>query len=715
MEQLGNDFAPSLMNRLIPSTLCAKCTEFFSSPLGSLPSDGELKFFHSTASFEIRKSSWRGCAFCAHIDHHLSLSTVPDCKVKFSVGSIDWIIPDRLVWRVSAEAMKDDVEYYFIPLECTVVKLSQRLCYALKLQSEANTLYAVTTYALEFSTQDAKTGKHGIGPSTDSTTSRNLVKKWHRDCLRGHSECISGQPKQSWVPTRLVRYDGNSDTICIVNKKTRDSKIHYVALSHCWGKGNFLTLTAENSQELAEGIPMSCLPKTFRDAISVCRWLKYQYLWIDSLCIQQDSREDWLAEAHSMTDVYSNAALTIFAAHAADATEGLFINRDPKTLMPPLVRCSWNPSEPQKLFTLNDMRMRARNIDCCPLTRRAWTVQERFLSPRSLYFGEHQISYVCGKMHVCEAFPAGKMPLQVGEPAVRFCHKDVESRKMWESVVREYSAASLTKDTDRPIALSGVANKLQDLLKDNYVAGLWRSNIIHELLWHNEGSSGDLYRPIPCVAPTWSWMSVNGTGVRTNAIPCSSGSTPLLGRLKSTFGLDEPNKCKHHIEVLYVAVDSVDPNFPTGDIVPGSGIMQIRGQLKAAMWSLANMYSVCDWRRYQVNFDGEVGGHEKISSLTHPDTMDLAMLDKEISLLPVVTSYEDKMTQCLILTPIAKEAGLYERLGHVMLMKEDWMNPLLFKERSRVGLEEGQTLSGVEDGSGQSDWKDIPTVDIIII
>lgn len=37
---------------------------------------------------------------------------------------------------------------------------------------------------------------------------------------------------------------------------------------------------------------MSTLPKTIQDAISVTRRLVFDYLWVDALCIIQDSKED---------------------------------------------------------------------------------------------------------------------------------------------------------------------------------------------------------------------------------------------------------------------------------------------------------------------------------------------------------------------------------------------------------------------------------------
>jgi hypothetical protein len=51
------------------------------------------------------------------------------------------------------------------------------------------------------------------------------------------------------------------------------------------------------------GIPFSHFPKTFQHAILICRGLGVNHLWIDSLCVIQDSEEDWALQSARMTDV----------------------------------------------------------------------------------------------------------------------------------------------------------------------------------------------------------------------------------------------------------------------------------------------------------------------------------------------------------------------------------------------------------------------------
>jgi hypothetical protein len=82
------------------------------------------------------------------------------------------------------------------------------------------------------------------------------------------------------------------------------------------------------------GFPISILPQTFKDAISVVRRFGARYLWIDSLCILQDSIEDWRREAVLMKDVYKNSLCNIAATGASNTEEGLFVDRDLSLIHP---------------------------------------------------------------------------------------------------------------------------------------------------------------------------------------------------------------------------------------------------------------------------------------------------------------------------------------------------------------------------------------------
>ncbi|KAF1830317.1 heterokaryon incompatibility, partial [Decorospora gaudefroyi] len=80
----------------------------------------------------------------------------------------------------------------------------------------------------------------------------------------------------------------------------------YATLSHCWGNAKALRLTAASFRDLSTGVAISELAKIFQDAIFTARSLGIGLLWIDSLCILQDSEEDWQGESAVMSEIYRN-------------------------------------------------------------------------------------------------------------------------------------------------------------------------------------------------------------------------------------------------------------------------------------------------------------------------------------------------------------------------------------------------------------------------
>lgn len=71
------------------------------------------------------------------------------------------------------------------------------------------------------------------------------------------------------------------------------------------------------------------LPRTFQDAVSFRRALGIHYLWIDALCIIQDSKDDWLIESAFMGKVYSCCFLNIAATASVTPISGFFRTRNP--------------------------------------------------------------------------------------------------------------------------------------------------------------------------------------------------------------------------------------------------------------------------------------------------------------------------------------------------------------------------------------------------
>ena len=129
------------------------------------------------------------------------------------------------------------------------------------------------------------------------------------------------------------------------------------------------------------------LPRTFKDAILVARRLSVRYLWIDRLCILQDSKMDWERESLAMRHVYANSLCNIAASASTNPEGGLFRSRDPEHIRPGFVRAAFATSE-YKFYHIVDKNYSDRQVFAGPLQRRGWVFQERILAPRTVHFTE---------------------------------------------------------------------------------------------------------------------------------------------------------------------------------------------------------------------------------------------------------------------------------------------------------------------------------------
>ena len=148
-------------------------------------------------------------------------------------------------------------------------------------------------------------------------------------CINKHSRCSTGT--SGWLPTRLLDLnESTSGIIRLVETKGIGVIENYMTLSYCWGKAEIYKLTSETAYHLPRGLKISLLPRTFQRTIHVARILGTKYLWIDSLCILQNSNEDWERESAQMGKVYSNGLLNIAATSSTDGEGGLFSERPSK-------------------------------------------------------------------------------------------------------------------------------------------------------------------------------------------------------------------------------------------------------------------------------------------------------------------------------------------------------------------------------------------------
>jgi hypothetical protein len=115
------------------------------------------------------------------------------------------------------------------------------------------------------------------------------ARKWLADCSANHPDCeTNSQPP---LPTRVIDVS-ESDDVLKLHQSGPEDKGAYAALSYCWGSEQPEQTTTANLNRYLAGFRCSDLAQSLQDAISITRQLGIQYLWVDSMCIVQDDKDD---------------------------------------------------------------------------------------------------------------------------------------------------------------------------------------------------------------------------------------------------------------------------------------------------------------------------------------------------------------------------------------------------------------------------------------
>lgn len=247
-------------------------------------------------------------------------------------------------------------------------------------------------------------------PEVGGTTHLEIIRYWLRDCDQNHhckpSAFTNGttethmplmKPRATPLPTRLVDVGVEGDSKVFLWVTQAHHVGEWVALSHRWGVRNFKT-TNENLEDHIAGIKISCLPATFKDAVTVTRALGKRFLWIDSLCIVQGPGGDFQSEAKRMADVYSGAYCIIAASCADNHYDGFLKPRTARkhVTMPPEKE---GQSAYQVCETIDSFKQHVLDGALC---LRGWVLQEHALARRTLFFTEHQTYFECKAGVRCE-------------------------------------------------------------------------------------------------------------------------------------------------------------------------------------------------------------------------------------------------------------------------------------------------------------------------
>lgn len=263
---------------------------------------------------------------------------------------------------------------------------------------------------------------------------------------------------------------------------------------------------------MTRDIPWASIPRTFQDAIDITRKLGLKYIWIDSLCIVQDDREDWRRESVQMAAIYGKSYLNIAATDTWDSHQGFFSSsmllRDfPRFSVP---KHAGIYVRKQPFQTHNDFGSNYRVSSLSPvLLKRAWVLQERLLSPRVVYYGDQELKWECYSVTDCQCGGMVTVFNFKHDHHASVVQGETSLSFQWMRIAEQYSRMELTYDSDRAVALSGIAAQAAATGKGGrYLAGLWEKDLAHQICWEVDNSPR---KPKEYLAPSWSWLSIFGT------------------------------------------------------------------------------------------------------------------------------------------------------------------------------------------------------------
>lgn len=278
---------------------------------------------------------------------------------------------------------------------------------------------------------------------------------------------------------------------------------------------------SHNLDDHKQGISWEDLPKTFQDVVRLARGLHVPYVWIDALCIIQDSADDWQRESALMARIYGDAHLVVIAANARSVDIGFLHKR---------TRHLWeiidlhNSVSTQSVLRLREALDHQEDLDPVgglPVSSRGWCFQERLMGKRRIIYQDCEFVWECRHGYQCEcssedlgytSVPGYRdrnymLPMDYTPSSTdrRMFKSDAHAYDFWRTAVQDFTAREITFATDRFLAISAIANVVQGYTGDEYLAGLWRRDLLHELMWTVHPSTQARQSDEAYVAPSWSW------------------------------------------------------------------------------------------------------------------------------------------------------------------------------------------------------------------
>jgi hypothetical protein len=358
-----------------------------------------------------------------------------------------------------------------------------------------------------------------IGSDIDTV---QLMRTWLNLCEEYHGPIWGCHAGDRFEHMRSRPYFGVVDVVEMkLTSLPRGSR--YVALSYTWPDSSHSTrFTTKKGHITSLQIPnglqryIDIFPRAIRDSFDLLRRLGERYLWVDSICIVQDSKDALELNLKMMDQIYGNAYFTICAADDPDATAGL-VALHPKN--PEKRHASQFIEEYAPGVRLMVSQLTESYIWKSKWNTRAWTFQERLLSSRCVIFSRGQVFFQCRRAAMSEDIwsespNAGWSIGLAKSPQQLLSILPVRPVQVYGRLVEMYTLRNLDFKDDILAAFNGISNVLEGAMNTKFVYGLPDGFFDWALLWDSRhyqrrrlerrkrDSAG---RKLESVFPSWSW------------------------------------------------------------------------------------------------------------------------------------------------------------------------------------------------------------------
>ncbi|KAI8954369.1 HET-domain-containing protein [Xylaria longipes] len=376
---------------------------------------------------------------------------------------------------------------------------------------------------------------------------------WVHECIHRHRGCqsiVSGTPECGSLHATTRFIDVWQRRLVQLDEIFSAVPLEYVAISYVWGRDYQLRTLSGNLAAFRKRLPKNDagpgerIPQTIEDAMLVTQSLGYRFLWVDALCIVQDSEQDLSLQLAQMDAIYGLAVISIAARGSCSSDSGLLGisaprgcvsgQSDAEVMVNDEVSVGvWDLVNGNEEFEERTGKLADKQY----YIWRGWTFQEQILSTRIIEFNLHSMVFWCGKNESCQERGYPKFATTDMHNPHHFRHSvrkyqrheklfpDCKSLEdvvdddwllsRWNTIRATHSKRSLTYYVDRRRAIGGTAAAMNEIIGGIDKDGVVRRKIHAELVWYLDLKEEETEALKPFAEkvpeglfPSWSWLNL---------------------------------------------------------------------------------------------------------------------------------------------------------------------------------------------------------------